>query len=144
MLSKEAEKCYNIIDIFRCKKNENTFEATESESVISNKTFPSIDINASATEFSSKLISENEKQNNNKDLMVTSIDSSETCVTEPSLIVKTDRHVNHMFNKPKTNEHHAFFKFHPIQILKDDNDYKINVKKNFLSIRWYCTKLALF
>lgn len=131
LLSKEAEKCYNIIDIFRCKKNENTFEATESESVISNKTFPSIDINGSATEFSSKLISENEKQNNNKDLMVTSIDSSEKCVTETSLIVETDRHVNHMFNKPKTNEHHAFFKFHPIQILKDDNDYKINVKKTF-------------
>ncbi|KAL4101040.1 hypothetical protein QTP88_021061 [Uroleucon formosanum] len=130
LLSKEAEKCYNIIDIFRCKKNENTFEATESESVISNTTSPSIDINASVTDFSSKLISENEKQNNNKDSMVTSIDSSEKCVTEPSLIVETDRHVNHMFNKPKTYEHHAFFKFHPVQILKDDNDYKINLDKS--------------
>jgi len=37
LLSKEAEKCYNIIDIFRCKKNENTFEATESELVITYK-----------------------------------------------------------------------------------------------------------
>jgi len=37
LLLKEAEKCYNIIDIFRCKKNENRFEATESESVISKK-----------------------------------------------------------------------------------------------------------
>lgn len=73
---------------------------TESESVISNKTSPSIDINASVTKFSSKLISKNEKQNNNKDSMVTSIDSSEKCVTEPSLIVETDRHVNQMFNKP--------------------------------------------
>lgn len=78
---------------------------------MSNKTFPSIDINATVTEFLSILISENEKQNNNKDSMITSINCTEKYVTETSLIVETDRCINHIFNKPKTNENHAFFKF---------------------------------
>jgi len=41
-LSNKAEKCYNIIDVFHRKTNENSFKATKSEPVMSNKTSPSM------------------------------------------------------------------------------------------------------
>jgi len=41
-LSNEAEKCYNIIHVFHRKTNENTFKATKSEPVMSNKTSSSM------------------------------------------------------------------------------------------------------
>lgn len=36
-----------------------------------------------------------------------------------------------MFIKPKSNKPQTFFKYHPIQVLDEENKTKINIKKLF-------------
>lgn len=141
MLLEDAKKCTNIIDIFNqqaIKSNVNTAKKElESQSDTSDKKSINIIEPLFVEPTSSVTNSINKNQSNTiiSELQTFEEKSLNGKIEFPiqnlTTQAETIKSIFDMFTKPKPNELQAFFKYHPIQVLDNNNQSNINIKKTF-------------
>lgn len=141
MLLEDAKKCTNIKDIFNqqaIKSNVNTAKKElDSQSDTSDKKSINIIEPLFVEPTSSVTNSINKNQSNTIIFELQTFEEKsfngkiEFPIQNLTTQAETIKSIFDMFTKPKPNELQAFFKYHPIQVLDNNNQTKINIKKTF-------------
>lgn len=139
MLFENAKKCSNILDILNQQVIKSNIETVvNKEPDCQSNTGDKKCINIVKPLFIEPILSATDfiVKNQSNTIICELQTSKENCELQfPFQNLTSEEESNNcnfnMFNEPKPNELQAFLKYHPIQVLDNENQTKVNIKKAF-------------